>query len=217
MTARREFSSIKPGVLLERTEQRAQGPGEGEATLWHAATGGELRSSSSSVFLTIHRFPSCLSIAEKVALLSNSPLGFLCSITAIAIKCPWRQTSPLLIWVIQWSLSVPPLSHMVAERTCSLFDQRTSVQGPVKSKVPRDSQESLKDETLAVPSNSSALLCTRMCTYVSYVWASIYLNIHPSAAQIRPESLQVTPVWQLNAGRARHHHQLPDILFSFGY
>lgn len=28
MTAWREFSSIKPGVLLERTEQRAQGPGE---------------------------------------------------------------------------------------------------------------------------------------------------------------------------------------------
>lgn len=60
-----------------------------------------------------------------------------------------------------------------------MFDQRTSVQGPVKSKVPPGSQESLKDETLAVPSNSAVLVRTHMCMYVGCV-CSLHLSQYPS-------------------------------------
>lgn len=148
MTARREFSSIKPGVLLERTEQSAQGPGAGEATLWQAATGGELRSSSSSIFLTIRFFRSCVSIAEKVALVSGSSLCFLFSIITIIKKIP--QTTNLVFTAIILSYPVGSLSSsrvreaftLGDESTCSLFDQRTPVQGLVKPEVPPDSQES---------------------------------------------------------------------------
>lgn len=149
MTARREFSSIKPGVLLERTEQSAQGPGAGEATLWQAATGGELRSSSSSIFLTIRFFLSCVSIAEKVALVSCSSLCFRFSIITI-IKRKIPQTTNLVFSVIILSYPVGSFSSSSVreaftlgdEGTCSLFDQRTPVQGLVKPKVPTDSQES---------------------------------------------------------------------------
>lgn len=63
MTAWREFSSIKPGVLLERTEQRAQGPGEAKQR-----SGKLLLTESLASFLILSFMPFLsvsLSIAEQ--------------------------------------------------------------------------------------------------------------------------------------------------------
>lgn len=101
---------------------------------------------------------------------------------------------------------VPPRSHLAAEHTHCLI---TACWFRVKSR------KSSKDETLAVRFGRCYVHLRRLCV------SRHYLGIHPSAAQIRQESRQflrpLLPLWRLSAGSARQHHQLPDILFSFGY